>query len=265
MNKITINETEYTYPSTWDEVTFGTWEEFQLILTKKLDPEGQYSYDTLLDVMVMFTKIPRDIFLNAPVTLFEGVFNTIKFLWNNELDKIEIAATIEMDGNTYYVNDDPNITFGEWIDRDAVLEHYPENEKFSAMIAILLREPNKKYSPDDLKNRQAIIKRQPVKAIFPMINFFLKKKNLLLKSLIVYSQTLLVLRMKISELETYQKSGVGNTSFMSWRNKMLLSSIKYLKGEYTKYLTTLYTYMTRLSQAKINLELSELKNATNLL
>lgn len=258
MNKIMVNEVEYTYPESWDEVTFGMWEDFQGILTKRLDSEDMYSYDTMIDVMVNFTGVPRDVFINSPKSFFERVFMTIKFLWDDELSTIKYSNRIQIDGEWWVANEDPNITFGEWIDRDAVLEHYPADQKMSAMVAILLRPQGLKYNPDDLKTRQEKIKRQPVKNIFPLLSFFLTKKNLLLQCLTAYSQMLELYRMRILELETYQKNGGGNTSFMKWRAKILPSLIQYLKDEYTKSSTTLYTYMTRISQARINSELTKL-------
>lgn len=259
MNKILINDVVYEYPEKWDEVSFGLWEDFQQLLNNRLDPETHLSYDTLIDIMVLITKIPREIFLNSPKKLFEDVFLSIKFFWDDELSNIKMSNRIEIDGEWWVANEDPNITFGEWIDRDAVLEHYPGNQKMSAMVAILLRPEGSMYNPDDLPTRQGKIKNTPVVKIYPLLNFFLTKKKLLSQCLTAYSQALELYQLKILELETFQKNGGGNTSFMKWRAKILPSLIWYLKGEYLKCLTTLSIYTTRISQAKINLELNNHK------
>lgn len=258
MNKITINEKVYEYPEKWEEVTFGMWEDFQMLLDKKLDGELTYSYDTMIDILGLITGVERDVYLNSPKQFFEQVFFSVKFLFDDTLSKIPMSKNIQIDGELWVANEDPNITFGEWIDRDAVLENYPMNQKLSAMIAILLRPAGKSYSPEDLQTRQEKIKRQPVVNIYPLISFFLTKKNLLLECLTAYSKGVELLQLRTLELEIYQKNGGGKTSFMSWRAKILPSLIKSSREKYLKSLTTLHTFTTRISQAKINLELTNI-------
>lgn len=254
MNKVEINDKIYTYPENWDEVSFGLWEEFQMFLDRKLDENDKFSYDSMIDIMSLITGISREDFLEQSKHFFELIFSSIKFLFEDELSKIKIKNELIISGEKYIIDDNPNISFGQWIDRDAVLENYPSNQKLSAMLAVMLiPEKNQgKYNSNEVEKRQAEIKKMCVKDVYPLLAFFLTKKKLLQECLVAYSMGVEVLYLRIQELETWLKNGGGSTSFMSWRRKIIQKWMPYLKSEYSKSLTTLHTFQTKLSQQIIN-------------
>lgn len=254
MNKVEINDKIYTYPENWDEVSFGLWEDFQMALDAKLDSEDKYSYDTMIDIMSLITGISRQDFLQQSKQFFEMVFSTVKFIFDDSLSQIKMNNEIEIAGEKYVIDDNPNISFGQWIDRDAVLEAYPVNQKLSAMLAVMLIPVKNegKYNSDEVEKRQAEIKKMCVKDVYPLLAFFLTKKKLLLACLEAYSTGVEVLHHRIQELETFLKNGGGSTSFLSWRRKILQKWMPYLREEYSKSFNTLHTLMTRVSQQTIN-------------
>jgi len=256
MKTITINNQDYFCPEIFQEINFGLWEEIQIMFEN--NPSNKITYDLTLDIIELITKIDRKIVLSTDSLLFRDLRSTLSFVFHSdELSKITFQNFIEMEGEKYYINEDPNCTGAEYIDRDFVLEEFESSKKLSGMCAIFLRPKGIKYSSDDLEERIKLIKQQPCTAIFPMLGFFLLKGKLLSKSMQAFSMGLQVYQVQQMELENWQRSGAGNTSYFNWRKKICGLWMNSSNERFMNCLTSYHTLQTRLSQNKINLELNK--------
>lgn len=250
MNKLTFKDQVYEFPSNMDELTLGDWEDIEAM--KKNHIDNGKSYDSVINIISRITGVfPEDIWA-APKELCFDLHNACKFYFDFK-PAAKPESFFDIDGVRYVYSEDPNCSFMEWVDRDGILQEYPDEKKFSGMLAIYLRPEGEAYNYKNIDKRIKLFKKQPASKFIPLIAFFLTKEELLLTNLKAYSMGL--------QLAVYQgrmlnsaANGVGTTSLWNWRKKTLQRLIPFYNIQLEKYLTSYLTVETNLKQKGLLLD-----------
>lgn len=252
MKKIEINEVEYNIPESFEDISFGEFEEL-LIMLEEHPSSPKITHDLALDVIQFLTKIDKQLMLECNELVYKYVYSTIQFAFFQEsLKEIPLKLAFNIGGILHECSNDPNCTTKEYVDRDEVLNNFPKEKKLSGMIAIFLRPISKEYNSKDLEERINLIKKEKTTEIYPLIAFFLAKRELCQRTMKVYSMALHLTQGQMEELNSYLKSGDGTGSLWSWRKRTCLYLMSYLKDRYSKCLTYYHTLQTKISPHKIN-------------
>jgi len=254
MKTIEINDKKYNIPENYSEINFGMFEKVQ-ILIENHPSFPTITHDLVISVINLLVEIEEETIKNLPKSVYIFLYNTIFFVFSLEdLEKIEFKTSVKLlNGETLYCSDDPNVLVKEYIDRDLVLSEFPDEKKISGMISIFLRKKGEEYNSEFLEERILLIKEQPATAIFPFIAFFLHKREVLRKSMLLYSAGLQIYRLKMEEMENFlEKSGDGRMSFINWRTKICKNLTNFLNGEFMNCSTYYHTLQTRILQTQID-------------
>lgn len=254
MKKIEINDVEYQIPENYSEINFDEFEKIQ-ILIEKHPSYPNITHDLAIECIEFLTKIDRKILIELTKDIYISIYNTISFIFSlEELEKIEFKNYVKLNsGETWYCSEDNNVLVKEYIDRDYVLNEFPEDKRISGMIAIFLRPKNTNYDSEFLEERINIIKKQPSTLIFPFIAFFLHKREVLKNSMNLYLAGLQLFQMREEEMQNYlHKNGGGRMSFINWRTMICKNLMNYLNAEYLKSSTYYHTLQMQILQTQTN-------------
>ncbi len=250
MNKLSFSDKEYQYPESMLELTFGEWEELEKIKEEFIG--DTQSFAMKLDLLERITGIDKNfLWSEAPRQVFYAVYNSCKWFFDFDPKSITPAPFFMIDGVKFVYTEDPNIPMSMWVDRDAVLEHYPQEKKYSAMLAIFVRPEGEKYDYEKLEERIALIKKQPAESLVPLISFFFLKEELLRTNFQVYSMQMQMAMGNHFRLQNFLESGDGTKSLFNWRTKISRKLMPYLSEELLKSSTFYHTCQTMLQQQKI--------------
>lgn len=247
MKNIEINNIIYNIPENFDEISFGDFEKL-LIIMEEHPSSPLITHDLVLDIIEFLIKIPKDVMLAdyMPKEIYQYIYSTINFVFFQEnLKDIKLKSEYIINNERWVYSDDPNCSTKEYIDRDTILTDFPKDNQLSGIISIFLRPVGKKYDAVDLNDRIALIKKEKVTEIYPLVAFFLTKKELLKTSMNLYSIMLASFQAKQAELQSYLESGDGTGSLLNWRKKICLSLMKSLNDRFMKSSTYYHTLKTR--------------------
>ena len=206
------------------------------------------THDLVLDVIEYLVKIPKDVMLSdyMPKEIYQYIYSTINFVFFQEnLKDIKLKSEYIINNERWIYSNDPNCSTKEYIDRDTILTDFPKDNQLSGIISIFLRPVGKKYDAVDLNDRIALIKKEKVTEIYPLVAFFLTKKELLKTSMNLYSIMLASFQAKQAELQSYLESGDGTGLLLNLRKKICLSLMKSLNDRFMKSSTYYHTLKTR--------------------
>lgn len=252
MKKLEINNITYNFPENFDELLFGDFENC-LIIMENHPSSPKITHDLVLDILSFLGKIDKKLLTELPKSVYLELYKTISFIFYEEnLKEIKLKAEYNIDGEVWVYSDDPNCLTKEFVDREVVLTEFPEEKRLSGLIAIFLRPKGKSYSSEDLEERINKIKNQKTTEIYPLIAFFLARRNLFTHSMNLYSIMLANFQSRQVQIDNFLKSTDGTASFWNWRKKISKILTIYLKEKYSKCLTYYHTLQTSHSLKKIN-------------
>ena len=229
MRKLTIQETVYKIPQTWEEVTVAQFDKVQAILRDK--EEEEVSLKTLAKIAGAIIEMPMAILLQAPKQLFDLIIKELEFLFDGS-HKTNPATTITIDGirHTFPTSED-DISLGQWVDVDTVVKG---DEVLASIMAILLLPEGEKHTSTSFKARKKKMQGLPCSDMLPLLNFFLSSG----KEYTKLFQSFLVAKVgglqHLQRLENTLINGDGFTQLHSWHKAMYLKWIMLLRNQLSK-------------------------------
>jgi len=234
MNKIELNEKEYFVGKSPDDINLDTYEKIRAVMINRVG--SGYSYSDILDITSILTGIPKDEFLENSPVVFDEIFKLTKWVYDINFNDYSPKDYIEIKGKKYFYDDDEsNLTLHEYIDADIILKDFPAENQLSAVLAVRLRELNKKHKTDDINTQMELFKTAKLSSVLGFINFFLsKEKESQIPGQLFFHLHNLAL-MNQEALEYYHNNLAGNRSCGSLPMKMYSKQIKSWRKTLTKY------------------------------
>lgn len=163
-----INLGQYHVAESWEDVTLLQWQNYVR--------RASESEDNALDIistLECFSDIPRNIINQMPKDLFESVIGRLK--WIQETPDQTPSQSVEISGETYFINTMEKLKVLEYLDLNTVIE----NDKFnySMIFAILCRKLGEEYDDDfkadKLPDRMEMFEQMNCVEGMKLISFFL--------------------------------------------------------------------------------------------
>lgn len=211
-------------PTTWDEITLKDFVEIKQLYDK---------YDNNVPIIALLSHLSgkdEKYFKDAPALVITKMLERIAFL-RTPLP-LYTSSTITVDDDTYVINNEEELKFGEFVDAQTIIENNPDN--FAALLAVVCRKPDEAYDDDYIaktfQKRVKMFEKQPMTKIQPLINFFLESWS---TSRIIspsYSRAMIDQANHILQhCDNLVKNGAGSKFSIWWRRKKLKTLRKQLK------------------------------------
>lgn len=249
MHTVKIENQEYSYPSSIDELTLGEWEEIQTYVKNRIT--DKYTYDDVISILELITGISKKTFLESPAQVFNIVFETVKWIFEVNFEGIKPKDELEIDGKIYTYGKSENITLREWVDIDTILSKFPDDKKFSGVMAVRIRENGAEYSEkesEQIEDRISFWKGQKVVDVMPIINFFLLKEKMLLTNFQSYSMAVQIAQVQMERINNSLKNGDGSIRLSNWRKMILKKLTPYLQNQLSECYRTWHTLRIKIMQ-----------------
>lgn len=225
MKIIKINDTKYFIPESYDDILledFENWFDY--------NPE---TTEDKIRLVSMICKIPFDILLELPTTVYTIIVDTISFCFSKSFNDYKGKNEITINGIRYSINHKEELTLAEWVDIEYTYNQ--DKDKLSEMLAIVCRPDGEKYNPKNNPERTQLFKKQPLEKLFPLFGFFLTL-NQRLQTVILHCSTVQAMAGYIVEQsEDYIKNGDGTQQFAIWQRMIYRKLIKSLKKQLLKF------------------------------
>lgn len=223
MAKNEINFGEYTVAKSWDEVTLLQWQNYVRKVAESEDNEID-----LIDTVVAFSDIPKDVLLQCPTDLFETIVGHLKWL-NDDFDK-DPFDKVNIDGEDYIINIMEKLKVQEYNDVNTIIE--ADKFNYSMIFAVLCRKPNEVYNDDFISNvlpsRIKMFENLPVSKAYGLISFFLL--CYLESSQVSQSYSMVAeLNEEVAELARNTRSLLKHTDFTTRFNPRLIMRLRKLE------------------------------------
>tara|TARA_R110000868_G_scaffold408718_1_gene692275 strand:+ start:919 stop:1686 length:768 start_codon:yes stop_codon:yes gene_type:complete len=252
MHKIELDNKEYNFPASVNELTLGMYEKIQTIVLKQEDKE--FTYDSVIDIITALTGIDKEIILNAPTEFFDQIYKLCEWVFFLDLTALAVKTEIEVNGEKYTYNESANITLKEWVDIDAVLRQFPEENKLSAVLGIRLRKPGEKYNSEIIEKRMSLFKTAKITDVYPIVNFFFLKEKAPQILMQTFSQVLELSHQQQEQNEDLEKNGVGGKPLSVWQLMMLRKLNKSYKQILTQCSLIYHSALTNQMQKEMQKE-----------
>lgn len=228
MKKITIENTTYKIPTSYQDITLGDYESW-------FDFEATNSYERI-KLVSLITKIPYDVLMELPTSVFSYLASEVSFPFSKGFDYFEKLNEIVVDGISYSIGYKDEITLAEWVDVEAVLQQ--DENRLSEILAIVLRPIGEKYNSKNNPLRIALFRDITLDKAFPLFAFFLTLNHQYQKIIQLYSKVVEMANLQVEQCETYQKNGDGITQLSYWQKKIYQRLMKRLKKQLSKCSTS---------------------------
>lgn len=163
-----INLGKYSVAKSWDDVTLLQWQNYMRKVGEKEDNKVD-----VIDTIVAFSDIPKEILMQCPTDLFEAIVGHLK--WLNEDFQREATDKVKINGETYLINIMEKLKVKEYLDVNTVIQ--ADKYNYAMMFAILCRKPNEIYDDEfiaeKLPQRIKMYEQAPLSEVFGLISFFL--------------------------------------------------------------------------------------------
>jgi len=174
MIKINLSEKEYSFPQSWEEVSYEKY------MQLNSNDELNYMYKNIIDVSIL-SGIPQETL--EELSLEE--FMKFDISWMSNFPSANIKNEWIFGGEKYVVHNFDDMTTREYYDAT----HFAKNPKtFDKMLAVILRpETEEKYNPKLLNKRADMLKKELNAAeVQKVIGFFLNGTGGLLNHLTTF-------------------------------------------------------------------------------
>lgn len=234
--KIEFDNHTIEAPENWSQVTLGDYEKWS-----SKQPENNRE---LIEYVADVCKTDVEILLNAPAPVFDTIYNSIQFLFENEFEPVGKCTMNETD---FIVSGTGEMTLGEYVDVDGILSGDSEN-KFSEILATLCRPEGEKYNPDNVKlfdERVEMFKNLPCSEALPLISFFLLKRKKSMQILNHCSTVTTQANRFLKDMETFVTNGDGIRQLPIWHRIRCIYWMRLLKRRLSKFSDSYYTESTK--------------------
>lgn len=161
MTTIEYGEKRIEVPDCWDDITLGKYETVSAMPAKTAKEK--------VEMMAEICGVEVSVLLDWPAEIFNRMVEITGFLFREE-EKVEPAASIEIDGVQYAVPIGDKITLGVWVDVDEV-QKIGQNV-LSGVLAIVCRPVGEEYDGNNNEVRQRLFAALPVSRVMPVLAFF---------------------------------------------------------------------------------------------
>lgn len=207
--------------NSWDKITLRKFQELQELYSKKEEEEI-----STIDLLTVLTDQTEEELRKMPLEVINKISIQLEFL--TEEPSSTPSNTIEIDGETYMINTEENLTFGEWV---AIEQVTKANDKdIASMIAILCRKKGEPYDVEyeqhEFEKRREMFNDQPITKIYPLTAFFLQLRN----QLELASPTYLnLLQDEVMELAQECQRSLMNMGLKKLSTLYLIIKLQWLK------------------------------------
>lgn len=153
-------------PTSWSEITLK-----KFIEIKKL--YDQYDNNCPVEKLIEFLANKEDGYLrDCPALIITKIINKLNFL--REPLPQEETNSITINGETYTINTQDELKFGEFVDSQTILQDDADN--FPALLAIICRKDGEEYNDEYIakhfNHRVKMFENISMDQIQPLLNFF---------------------------------------------------------------------------------------------
>lgn len=216
---------EITVPTSWDEITLKKYQEIEKFYE---DKDKKFN---ILDVLDVFINKDKDFIMSLPAEFLEIILNKLSFLQNQpKIGKPDNKITIN--GETYIINTQEKLKLGEYTSVDNIMKE--NKHDYASILAVLCRKDGEiydsKFEAEVFESRKEMFEKQPVVKILTLISFFINCY------MILELPTLLSLKVEeganhiLQAIKNSTNLGAFKKSYMIWRTKKCLKSIKSIKN-----------------------------------
>lgn len=153
-------------PENWGEIKLGDYDKWFRNQPKNRQEMVQH--------IANVCKVDVDVLMSQPSEVFESIFNIVQFVFEENVDAVANAITIE--GVNYALVDGADMTLGEWVDIESVFEK-DSDTRLVEILSILCRPVGEKYDTKVADTRQTLFAMQPMDKVMPLLTFFLQRKE----------------------------------------------------------------------------------------
>ena len=165
MVQIEYNGTQVNVPESWEDITLGMYE--QIYALKPGSTREQ------VELVARICGINPEVLLGWPAEIFNLIVNSLLFLYGDH--SVPPSPTVEIDGVTYVVPIDDELSLGAWVDAEDAQR--AKDNPLSATLAIVCRPAGEKYDDRNNEIRQKMFEALPVSKILGVMTFFLHCKT----------------------------------------------------------------------------------------
>lgn len=217
MKNIKINDTIYSIPTSWDDVSINKWR--SLISVQKYlkdDLSDSEKLDIKLNIISVLTDIPYDILMNLPGEFYSKIMNLIDFYSNDSL-KVDLTSTIKVLDVEYRLISFGKMTLADKVNIDILRDGDSIENRIGRVMAILYRHENEKLTSESLDEKELIFNEHlSINDVYATMVFFFNMIQIFNKNTQVYlvDQE----RMKlVKEMNLWNR--------MKWKIKELMRNI----------------------------------------
>ena len=183
MLKIKINEKEYNYPESFDEITMKQYCEifYNLEDTDKLSDEDRLITTVKNESRIMSRLLGEDddFLLNLPSDIYKLLAERSKFIYDivGYLDSKQFY--INIDGKKYFMPEPKDMSLRQFIDADVTMKEKDNKNQFIELLSILLLplgKDGKYYYDGNYQDLIPKIEKMKASECLPFIYTFFKKK-----------------------------------------------------------------------------------------
>lgn len=194
----------FTVPENWNEVTLGDYETFY-----KLKPETARER---VELVAKIVKVDSALLLSWPAEVFNRIVDTISFIFEDT--PLEANPAVVVDGVTYLVSVEDDISLGAWVDAEEVQK--TGEAVLSNVLAIVCRPPGEAYNYRLSEQRQKMFAALPMSQITGVLGFFLQCRNELDKLIEAYTKARQIASLLPPSIKHFQKPGAGTKLSRIW-------------------------------------------------
>lgn len=207
-------------PRNWNQVTLGMLE----------DLEGSRDPIKVLSVM---SGVSEDEIRQMPVQGIDSAF--WDHLWYlNSLPEFKEANMVKWKGDTYAIQYENKMSFGEYVAIQSVLQANPHD--YSGFLAIICRKMGEPYTTEyenvTFKERKEMFRSIPVPKVLPLVAFFLESWHAWSSSEQVFSSgkkaVLGAIDGILEDSRSSRKGGDGKKSLTRWQMMKLKRLRRYV-------------------------------------
>jgi hypothetical protein len=254
MNKIEYKNKVYFSPAGPEEMELGMYEEiFSLMKNKKT---SGYTYHDIIDIAVVMTGISKELILESPPIFFDQIYKITKWVYDVKIENFQPKDFINIEEEKYILNPETNkeelqnvltkYFFSykddeneqpllEYINCDVIVKDFPDNDKFSSLLAVKVRPLNKKHDTEDIPVLKQKFKQAKLSEVLGFVNFFLSREEGFKMSGKIFLQSLALARIQQQVLEDWSKPSDGNTYYLNCLKKSFQKKIKSLSIRLARY------------------------------
>lgn len=149
------------------------WHEIKLSLYDKIWSLKPQTARERANVIATVCGVELEVFLAWPTDIFNLVLKDLNFLFST--DKADPVPYIEIGPDKYHIAIETRLSFGEYIDVDAIQkEEKYANAILSNILAVVCRPAGEAYDPNNNEVRAQIFAELPVAQVRGVLAFFLR-------------------------------------------------------------------------------------------